>query len=89
VLGPRPVPSALLACCGLPTDAPAAMPTALSPARHWPDADATEIVALPQDIVGWVAGQLPGVEAWPCRWCDEPLAAPVRSCPFCADTLPS
>lgn len=88
VLGPREVPVGVLERAGLPTDAPSRLVTTMSPSRQWGDPEATEVVAMPQDLVGWVADQLPPVEAWPCHWCDEPLAAPVRTCPFCADTLP-
>lgn len=86
VLGPRPIPVPVLERCGIGGPV-SALQTSLSPARYWPDPEATEVVAFPQDLVGWVNGQLPAVEAWPCHWCGEPLAAPVRSCPFCADTL--
>jgi hypothetical protein len=86
VLGPRPVPEELLFRTGI-TGQPTPIPTGVTLGRYWSDGDATEIVVLPQDVTGWVGAQLPAVEAWACRWCGEPLAAPVRSCPFCAHTL--
>ncbi len=86
VLGPRPLPEELLDRLGVDAS-PVPLSVALDAGRYWQDADATEIVLMPQDVAGWVAGQLSTPETWPCRWCGEPLAAPIRSCPFCADTL--
>jgi hypothetical protein len=86
VLGPRALPPELLDRLGV-DGTPTPMPVTVTPASFWPDPEATEVVLMPQDVTGWVSAQLPPPETWPCRWCGEPLAAPVRSCPFCADTL--
>ena len=86
LLGPRPLPDGLLDRLGVDA-VPTPMPVTVSPASSWPDDEATEVVLMPQNVAGWVRAQLPTPETWPCRWCAEPLAAPIRSCPFCADTL--
>lgn len=86
VLGPRPLPESLMDRMGLDVT-PSPMAVTVSPASQWPDPEATEVVVRPLDVDGWVRSQLPPLETWPCHWCGEPLAAPIRSCPFCRDTI--
>lgn len=83
--GPRDTPQELLQLCHITGPGRTATPQ-LPLDRFWRDGDATEIVVGPADLAGWARGQLPGLEQWPCSWCGEPLAAPMRSCPFCGHT---
>jgi hypothetical protein len=86
VLGEEPVPDSVFEAMGVAGPA-TRLVAGVDPARYWRDPRATELVLVPEDVVGWVASLLPVAETWPCRWCGEALAAPVRSCPFCAHTL--
>jgi len=86
VVGNRPVPEAVLACCRV-NAAPSQGPTTRRMADYWGDQDATEVVVAPTDPQRWMSDQFAQPEIRPCSWCGEPLTVAMEGCAFCGHVV--
>ncbi len=82
--GPREIPPALQQAIGV-TGAAHPVKSHLDLAGYWKDEQATEVVVVPADPVGWVVAQVPVQNGVPCNWCGESLSPTATSCVFCGN----